>query len=102
LEAAKADYVARGRFHDDDADTQFDLGKFLLLANRYREAADTLAQARRLAPGQPVDYFLALTDLGQGKVAEARARLQKIPAGDPHAEAARKLLSRIPAAPPES
>jgi tetratricopeptide (TPR) repeat protein len=96
LETAKADYVARGRFHADDADAQFDLGKFLLLATRYREATETLEHARRLAPGQPVDYFLALADMGQGKVAEARARLRKIPAGDPHAEAARKLLGRLP------
>ena len=95
LEAAKADYVARGRFHDDDADTQFDLGKFLLFANRYREAAETLELARRLAPNRPLDYFLALADVGQGRLGEARARLQKIPAGDPYAEAARKLLERL-------
>jgi predicted CXXCH cytochrome family protein len=96
FEAAKADYVARGRFHDDDADTQLDLGKFLLLANRYREAADTLEQARRLSPARPLEYFLALADVGQGRLGEARARLQKIPAGDPYAEAARKLLEKLP------
>jgi tetratricopeptide (TPR) repeat protein len=96
LEAAKADYVARGRFHDDDADTQLDLGKFLLLTNRYPEAAETLALARRLAPGLALDYFLALADVGQGKLGEARARLLKIPAGDPNAEAARKLLGKLP------
>jgi predicted CXXCH cytochrome family protein len=96
LEAAKADYVARGRFHDDDADTQLDLGKFLLLTNRYPEAAETLALARRLAPGLSLDYYLALAEVGQGRLAEARARLRRIPAADPHAEAARKLLGRLP------
>lgn len=99
LEAAKADYVARGRFHADDADAQLDLGKFLLLANRYGEAASALEQTRRLDPGRPLDYFLALTDMGLGRLAEARQRLRHIPPGDPYAGAARKLLERLPANP---
>lgn len=99
LEAAKADYVARGRFHADDADTQLDLGKFLLLANRYGEAAAALEQSRRLDPGRPLDYFLALTDMGLGRLAEARQRLRRVPPGDPYAAAARKLLERLPANP---
>ena len=99
FETAKADYVARGRFHSDDADAQLDLGKFLLLATRFREASETFELARRLDPRRPLDYFLALSDMGLGRVREARERLRRIPAGDPYAEAARQLLVRLPAKP---
>jgi tetratricopeptide (TPR) repeat protein len=99
FDTAKADYVARGRFHSDDADAQLDLGKFLLLATRFREASETFELARRLDPSRPLDYFLALSDMGLGRVREARERLRRIPAGDPYAEAARQLLGRLPAKP---
>jgi predicted CXXCH cytochrome family protein len=99
FEAAKADYVARARFHSDDADTQLDLGKFLLLAERFDEARDSFELARRLDAARPLDYFLALSDVGLGRTREARERLRRIPAGDPFAEAARKLLMRLPASP---
>jgi predicted CXXCH cytochrome family protein len=98
LEAAKADYVARGRFHADDADAQLDLGKFLLLANRFDEARETFELLRRADAARPLDYLLALSDVGLGRVREARERLRRIPSGDPFAEAARKLLERLPPA----
>ncbi len=99
FETAKADYVARGRFHSDDADAQLDLGKFLLLAERFDEARETLELLRRLDATRPLDYLLALSDVGLGRVGEARERLRRIRSGDPFADAARKLLERLPASP---
>jgi predicted CXXCH cytochrome family protein len=97
LEQAKADYVARARFHSDDPPTQLELGKFLLLDQRFREAAEALELSRHLDPAQPVDYFLALSDVGLGRIAEARTRLGGIASADPNAPAARLLLERLKA-----
>jgi tetratricopeptide (TPR) repeat protein len=98
LEAGKADYVARARFHSDDPTTQLDLGKFLLLGNRFQEAVSALELSRHLDPGQPVDYFVALSEVGLGRIDEARKRLEHVSAADPNAEAARLLLGRLKAA----
>jgi HEAT repeat protein len=97
FENAKADYVARARFHSDDPGTQLDLGKFLLLNNRFQEAASALELSRHLDAAQPVDYFLALCEVGLGHSDEAKQRLGRIPAADPNAEAARLLLGRLKA-----
>ncbi len=95
LETAIAAYVERARFHADDHDAQFDLGKFLLLAGRFDDARAAFVQSKRLEPARAVDYFLALADWGAGRGAEARARLTKLPESDPFAEPARQLLSKI-------
>lgn len=99
LEAAKADYVARARFHADDAEAQLELGKFLLLSARFAEAQQALLLSRRLDAGRPVDYFLALADVGQGRLPEARERLRRISPADPNAPAARSLLGRLASGP---
>jgi len=95
LEAAISAYVDRARFHADDPEAQFDLGKFLLLAGRFAEARAALGQSKRLDAARPIDYFLALADWGEGRGAAARARLEKLPPSDPFAEPARQLLLKI-------
>ena len=90
--------MARARFHSDDANAQLDLGKFLLLDRRFEDAAEALEQCHRLDPGRSIDYFLALSDVGLGRLAEARARLSRIPAQDAFSEQAQKLLRKLTAA----
>src|SRR5262249_56377434 len=60
FEAAKRDYVERARLHPDDAQTQLELGQFLLLDAQYSGAAEAFDLSRRLDPRQRLDYFLAL------------------------------------------
>ena len=59
FEAAKRDYVERARLHPDDAQTQLELGQFLLLDGRYPSAAEVFDLSRRLDPTQRLDYFFA-------------------------------------------
>jgi hypothetical protein len=98
LEAAKRDYVARASLLSDDADTQLNLGKFYFLDRRFDAAAEAFEQARALkwdlAGG---GYYLALARVGQGRLAEARTLLAGLPAGDPFADAARRLREKIEA-----
>ena len=97
FEAAKRDYIERARLHPDDAQTQLELGQFLLLDAQYAGASDAFDLSRRLDPGQRVDYFLALVDYGRGRLGDARRRLDALPANDPHADAARRLRERLDA-----
>jgi HEAT repeat protein len=98
--SAKKDYVERARLHSDDAQTQLELGQFLLLDARYSPAAEAFDLSRRLDPRQRLDYFLALVDYGRGRTEDARRRLEKMRSDDPHTEAARQLLRRL--APPRN
>lgn len=102
FEAAKADYVARGRFHSDDAQAQLDLGKFLLLSRQPQAAQQALLQSRRLDPAQPVDYFLGLAEVLGGRRDAGLSRLKGVAAGDPFFEAARAALRRLQAPPPRN
>jgi predicted CXXCH cytochrome family protein len=100
FEAAKRDYVERARLHPDDAQTQLELGQFLLLDAQFASAAEAFDLSRRLDPRQPLEYFFALVDYGQGRIDEARRRLDALPPGDPHAAAARRLRERLQASQP--
>ncbi len=95
FEAAKRDYVERARLHPDDAQTQLELGQFLLLDAQYAPAADAFDLSRRLDPRQSLDYFLALVDYGRGRLDDARRRLDALPPNDPHAAAAQRLRERL-------
>jgi predicted CXXCH cytochrome family protein len=96
LEAAKRDYVARADVLIDHAETQLNLGKFFFLDRRYGDAADAFERARGLQADLPGGaYFLALARVGQGRVDEARALLDGLPASDPFAEAGRQLRARL-------
>jgi predicted CXXCH cytochrome family protein len=96
-EAAKAEYVRRAELLADDAGTQLTLGKFLFLDGKFSRASAAFEGALRLQPAQPGGrYFLALARLGEGRAADARALLRQVPSGDPHSEAARALLARLP------
>jgi predicted CxxxxCH...CXXCH cytochrome family protein len=98
FEAAKQHYVLRAGQHPDDAQTQLELGRFLLLDARFAEAAEAFDLSRRLDPRQRLGYFFALVDYGRGRIDEARRRLDALPADDPHAAAARVLRERLDAA----
>ncbi len=100
FEAAKKDYVERARLHSDDAQTQLELGQFLLLDAQYASAAEAFDLSSRLDPRQRLDYFLALVDYGRGRMEAARRRLEKLRPDDPHTEAAQRLLQRL--APPRN
>jgi predicted CXXCH cytochrome family protein len=95
--AAKDEYVRRAALLGDDAPTQLELGKFLFLDRDYRRAASAFEDVLRLRVDQPgAQYFLALARLGEGRPAEARNALARVPAGDPYAGAARELLRKVP------
>jgi hypothetical protein len=95
FEAAKADYVARARLHEDDAAAQLDLARFLIRDAHYADAERALRASLVLEPAQRLDYYLAVAELGQGRLAEARQRLSRLRSDDPHASDARTLLTRL-------
>jgi tetratricopeptide (TPR) repeat protein len=95
--AAKDEYVRRAALLGDDAPTQLELGKFLFLDRDYPRAGSAFEDALRLRVDQPgAQYFLALARLGEGRPAEARNALARVPAGDPYAGAVRELLGKVP------
>ena len=100
FEAAKKDYVERARLHSDDAQTQLELGQFLLLDAQYSAGGGGLRPEPSPGPSAALDYFLALVDYGRGRVDEARRRLNALPPNDPHSAAAQKLRERLDAIPP--
>ena len=100
LEAAKRDYVTRAGLLTDDAETQLNLGKFFFLDRRYDAAAEAFEQARALKPDLAGGgYYLALARVGQGRLAEARTLLARLPASDPFADAGRRLREKLEARP---
>jgi hypothetical protein len=96
LEAAKRDYIARAVLLSDDARVLLDVGKFHLMNKDAAAAIRTLETSLRLdASLHASRYFLALAVLTQGRTADARALLTRIPKNDPYAEAALKLLATL-------
>jgi hypothetical protein len=95
FEGAKRDYVERARLHQDDAQTQLELGQFLLLDAQYASAEEAFDLSRRLDPRQPLGYFFALVEYGRGRLDAARRRLDALPVDDPHAAAAQRLRERL-------
>jgi predicted CXXCH cytochrome family protein len=97
LEQAKRDYLARADLLSDDPTALLDIGKFHLLNKDADAAARTLEASLRLDGRLHASrYFLALGRLAQGRVAEARELLVKIPKDDAYADAAAKVLASLP------
>jgi predicted CXXCH cytochrome family protein len=95
---AKAEYVARAALLPDDATSQLNLGKFLFLDRQVARAAVAFEDALRLrADLAGGHYFLALARLAEGRPADARRHLAKVPPADPYAAPARRLLEKLPA-----
>ena len=96
LAEARADYVSRAAFLNDDADAQLDLGKFFFLAGEYARATEAFDATLRLRPDTPGGaYFLGLSRIGQGRTKEGRERLRSVPAADPYFEAARRVIAKL-------
>lgn len=94
---AKAEYVARAALLEDDAPSQLNLGKFLFLDRQAARAAVAFEDALRLRPDLPGGhYFLALARLGEGRPADARRHLARVPPADPFAAPAGRLLEKLP------
>jgi cytochrome c554/c'-like protein len=97
FDAAKQDYVTRGTLLADDPTALLDVGKFQLLSRDADAAARTLEASLRLdGTLQGSRYFLALARLAQGRVADARDLLLRIPKDDAYAAIAAKLLATLP------
>jgi hypothetical protein len=96
FDQARRDYLRRAELLSDDAEVQLDAGKLLLLTRDADAAAGLLETSLRLDGGRhAARYFLALARLAQGRVEDARAQLVRIPAGDPHAAMAARVLATL-------
>ena len=90
------EYAAAGRLRQDDAAVQTDVGFVHLLNGELKPASDALQNALALDPGLTRAIFpLALVRLGQGRVAEARDLLRRVPASDANYHAARSRLDAL-------
>jgi hypothetical protein len=97
FEEAKQDYVSRASLLSDDARVLLDVGKFHLMNKDAPSAIRMLETSLRLDTSLHASrYFLALAVLTEGRTADARTLLTRIPKGDPYAEAAQRLLATLP------
>jgi predicted CXXCH cytochrome family protein len=94
-----AEFAEQARMHEDDAQTQADLGLVLLLNGDLARADEALRISRRLdaKPARPI-FLLGLVRLGQQRTGEARALFEQVPASDPLYAAARRQLQALGAA----
>jgi hypothetical protein len=96
FEQAKRDYLTRVTLLADDPGVLLDAGKFHLMNQDANEAAKALEASLRLDPTLHASrYFLAVSRLAQGRVAEARDLLNAIPKNSPYSDPAAKLLAAI-------
>lgn len=96
LEESKRDYILRATSLSDDARVLLDVGKFHLMNQDSSSALRTLGASISLDPElHAVRYFMALALIAQGRTAEARAQLTRIPKDDPLADAAQKILAAL-------
>ena len=90
------EYAELATLYQDDPVFDRDLGIIQLLGGDVTRAAETLEISLRLDPTQPsAGFVLALARLGQGRVEEARALLQRVVPSDPSYEAARRRLQLL-------
>ena len=90
-------YLTRATLLADDAGALLDVGKFQLLSRDPDASAGTLEASLRLdGTLEASRYFLALARIAEGRVAEARDLLSRIPRTDAYAQAAAKLLATLP------
>ena len=96
LQAVGREFTALGPLYGDDAEYDRDVGLVHLLDSDFNSAAEALQTCLRLEPGRPsVGFFLALARLGQGRIGDARALLERVPASDPSFAAARRRLELL-------
>ena len=91
-----AEFAARARLDQDDANTQADLGLVKLLLGEFDLAANALQISLGLNPERPsTKYLLALARLGQRRIDDARALLRQVPPSDPSYRAAHQRLKQL-------
>jgi predicted CXXCH cytochrome family protein len=96
LQSVGREYAELASLYLDDPAFDRDLGIIQLLGGDVTRAAETLEISLRLNPAQPsAGFVLALARLGQGRVEEARALLQRVVPSDPSYEAARRRLQLL-------
>jgi tetratricopeptide (TPR) repeat protein len=96
LRSVARDFASLATLYEDDPAFDRDLGLVHLLDGDFTRAADALEIALRLDPGQPsAGFVLALARIGQGRIAEARALLERVPAADPSYAAAQRRLQLL-------
>ena len=97
LEQAKRDYLLRAMLLSDDARVMLDVGKFHLMNKDLAAATKSLETSLRLDLRLHASrYFLALALVAQGRTADARMLLLRIPQTDPYGPAAVKILATLP------
>ena len=97
FEEAKRDYISRAALLSDDARVLLDVGKFHLMNKDGAAAIGTLETSLRLDTRLHASrYFLALAVLTQGRTADARTLLTRIPKSDAYFDAAQRLLATLP------
>ena len=98
FEEAKADHIARGAFHADDAPQLANLGRFHVLSGDGSAAAEAFENSFKLNPDQPsIKFFMAVTRLSQSRPGDAKKFLEEVDEDDPFAAAAQDLLRRLTA-----
>lgn len=97
LRVAMSEHANRARFLNEDPEAQLELGKMYFLAGQWKSAESSVRDALKLNPKIPGGrYFLGLSTLGQGRVAEGRSLLKGVDARDPHRKDAEAVLARLP------
>lgn len=90
------EFEALSPLYNDDAGFDRDLGVVKLLTGDFNGAAEQLEIALHLDPQRAsAGFLLALVRLVQGRVADARTLLERVPASDPAFEAARRRLRAL-------
>jgi predicted CXXCH cytochrome family protein len=96
FESVGHEFMELSALYDDDARFDHDLGVVHLLSADFDRAVERLQISLRLDPGRPsIGFLLALARLGQGRVDEARALLERVPPSDPSYGAARRRLQLL-------
>ena len=90
------EFTALSTLYEDDAGFDRDLGVVHLLGGDVNRAADRLELCLHLDPLRPsAGFLLALARLGQGRVDDARALLERVQRSDPSYAAARRRLQLL-------
>jgi tetratricopeptide (TPR) repeat protein len=96
LQSVGREYGELTTLYQDDPAFDRDLGIVQLLGGDVTRAAEMLEISLRLNPAQAsAGFVLALARLGQGRIEEARALLQRVAPSDPSYEAARRRLQLL-------
>ncbi|MCU1384081.1 MAG: Tetratricopeptide 4 [Acidobacteria bacterium] len=96
LQSVGREFAALLPLYADDPGFDRDLGLVHFVGADFDRAAEMLQLAFRLDPrGPSTGFLLALARLGQGRISEARALLEQVPASDPSYAPAQKRLKQL-------